>query len=321
MAGNRISSGRAVTTIVAGVAAAASVAACSGSGGGGGRGTIAPTTSARTSPTTSAASSTTPAPSPTSAAPDPAAEAAYRAYKAALPLVNDHYNLLIAFGQDAEQGKLAAAQTDASSYRNALFNWDAAVRAITFPAAAQASVNALLDGNRTEIVDLDAVASTTATNLRSAETKAAEDDARGVLQGDKLESALGHPVSAAALTDDEFNVATTRVDYIRAIVTVAEERAIRAHNFPVVLAKDEQVYNTFAILQTTLGKLVVPSSAQASVAALTQATQAVIAFFQRRQTATNLAELNAVGDPSSVIGPWDQARAQAAHDLGAAAGN
>ncbi len=60
---------------------------------------------------------------------------------------------------DVGAGNFSAFKTDVASFRTALFNFDAAVRRITFLPADQHLANALLAADRTELADLDAIGS------------------------------------------------------------------------------------------------------------------------------------------------------------------
>jgi len=60
---------------------------------------------------------------------------------------------------DLRARNLSAVTGDFGRYRDALFNFDAKVRKINFPASAGDAVTALLEANRTEISDLDATSS------------------------------------------------------------------------------------------------------------------------------------------------------------------
>lgn len=319
---------RTLTTILAGLAVTATASACSSSGGSGApipplTTSAAPTTSAAA--TTSAAPPTPPATSSsapsTSAGPDPATEAAYQAYHATVHIVNDQESAISALQQHAWNDQLSAAQADARQFRNALFNWDAAVRQVSFPPAVQPSVNALLDGTRTEIIDFDAIGTATATNLTSVAETALVADGKDVLANDKLEAALGHPADAAGLTADQFTLAAARVDLTTARASSQFRRAIGTGSLPLALQANENVYNGFANFQTQLGSFDVAPSAQSSVATLTRATQNVVAFLQQRQNATSLSTFGVDGSPGTLVTTWEQARAQAAQALYSAAGS
>ena len=61
--------------------------------------------------------------------------------------------------EDIKARNLAAVKGDFSQFRDAVFAFDGQVRKIDVPASARADVNTLLEANRTEIADLDAVGS------------------------------------------------------------------------------------------------------------------------------------------------------------------
>jgi hypothetical protein len=61
--------------------------------------------------------------------------------------------------QDIRARNLAAVKGDFGSYRDTVFEFDGQVRKIKFPASMQEDVNHLLEADRTEIADLDAVSS------------------------------------------------------------------------------------------------------------------------------------------------------------------
>lgn len=61
--------------------------------------------------------------------------------------------------EDINARNLAAVKGDFSQYRDVVFNLDGRIRKIDFPSGAQSEVTALLEDNRTEIADLDAVGS------------------------------------------------------------------------------------------------------------------------------------------------------------------
>jgi hypothetical protein len=60
---------------------------------------------------------------------------------------------------DIAARNLAAVKGDFSQYRDAVFNFDGQLRRIHFPGSARSQLTALLEANRTEISDLDAVGS------------------------------------------------------------------------------------------------------------------------------------------------------------------
>jgi hypothetical protein len=57
---------------------------------------------------------------------------------------------------DSQNNDLTLGQGDASSFRTAVFNYDAAVRKISFPSAVIADVYSLEGDDRTAVADLDA---------------------------------------------------------------------------------------------------------------------------------------------------------------------
>jgi hypothetical protein len=62
---------------------------------------------------------------------------------------------------DAKARNFAAVKADVSQFRDVIFNFDAAVRKIKFPPSIQTDVNAMLEGDRTVIAELDAMGSST----------------------------------------------------------------------------------------------------------------------------------------------------------------
>ena len=62
---------------------------------------------------------------------------------------------------DAKAGNLQAFKADVGEFRAALFEFDAAVRAIKFPPADQRQANAQFAADQNEIADLDAIVRTT----------------------------------------------------------------------------------------------------------------------------------------------------------------
>ena len=61
--------------------------------------------------------------------------------------------------QDIRARNLAAVKGDFGSYRDTVFEFDGQVRKIDFPSSMREDVNHLLEADRTEIADLDAVGS------------------------------------------------------------------------------------------------------------------------------------------------------------------
>ncbi|MEA2398406.1 MAG: hypothetical protein QOK25_1962 [Thermoleophilaceae bacterium] len=60
---------------------------------------------------------------------------------------------------DAKARNFAAVKADVSQFRDVIFNFDAEVRKIQFPPSIQTDVNAMLEGDRTLIAELDAMGS------------------------------------------------------------------------------------------------------------------------------------------------------------------
>jgi hypothetical protein len=62
--------------------------------------------------------------------------------------------------QDANARNFQAIKADVSQFRDVIFNFDAEIRKIKFPPAFQTDVNAMLEGDRTSIAELDAMGAT-----------------------------------------------------------------------------------------------------------------------------------------------------------------
>ena len=117
--------------------------------GGGSGDASAPAQTTATAPAT-----TTPA---SGGADTSAARAGYAVQLSKLRTARDSFKTRVL--ADLRARNLSATTGDFGRYRDALFNFDAAVRKLGVPDAAGDAVNALLEADRTEIADLDAISS------------------------------------------------------------------------------------------------------------------------------------------------------------------
>ena len=101
---------------------------------------------------------TTPTPAP-SAGGDPQAKSKLQAQGTKFNTGQARFLKQVA--ADSRGRNIAAVKADVSQFRDVIFNFDAAVRKIKFPPAKQTDVNAMLEGDRTTIAELDAMGSTT----------------------------------------------------------------------------------------------------------------------------------------------------------------
>jgi hypothetical protein len=109
-------------------------------------------------PAASGASPTTPTPAP-SAGGDPQAKSKLQAE--GTKFNTGQARFLKQVTADSKARNIAAVKADVSQFRDVIFNFDAAVRKIKFPPAKQTDVNAMLEGDRTTIAELDAMGATT----------------------------------------------------------------------------------------------------------------------------------------------------------------
>jgi hypothetical protein len=103
-----------------------------------------------------------PAPPPAEAKAPGGDAAVTQAYNQASEEVNDAIDTFKARVQDdLDAGNLEAVKVDASTLRDAVFDFDATLREIPFPDSLVEDVNALLDANGTVIEDLDGIGEAT----------------------------------------------------------------------------------------------------------------------------------------------------------------
>jgi hypothetical protein len=100
---------------------------------------------------------TTPTPAPSAGGGDPQAKSKLQAQGAKFNTGQTRFYKQVA--ADSRARNFAAVKADVSQFRDVIFNFDAAIRKIKFPPAKQADVNAMLEGNRTAIAELDAMGS------------------------------------------------------------------------------------------------------------------------------------------------------------------
>ena len=129
--------------LAAAVALAVGVAACGGS--------------SKKTPSTSAAPATTSTTPSTPTGGKSAPDAKARLQSAGTLFNAGQRRFFSQVTQDSKARNFTAVQADVSQFRDVIFNFDASVRKIHFAPSLQADVNAMLEGDRTSIAELDAM--------------------------------------------------------------------------------------------------------------------------------------------------------------------
>jgi hypothetical protein len=104
-------------------------------------------------------SSTTTTTTSTTAAGTKQLASSFDAAVSTLNKANDIFNSRIT--GDLKSGNLQAVQADAGTLRDAYFEFDGALRKLSFPASMQEDLNAVLEAIRTVIADMDAIGGAT----------------------------------------------------------------------------------------------------------------------------------------------------------------
>jgi len=242
------------------------------------------------------------------------------AYQKTLSIIDSASFANLGKARDAGDG--AAMLGAASNYRNVVFTWDAAVRAISFPSAVQPQVNTVLEANRTEIAALDAAGRLAATNAAGIATDVSQaivDDDAGFQASNALQQALGQPTATplppAEVAYDRYQLATDtfNLDY-----SSPSSQYSTAANNKDLAGSQAATRAENAVLQSWIdqvGKIPFPAFAQADAGAWKAAANALLAFDSRRLTAVSFAQLTALGTNNAVFQALNGANQKLLSDL------
>ncbi|HVX18694.1 MAG TPA: hypothetical protein VHA73_11740 [Acidimicrobiales bacterium] len=214
-------------------------------------------------------------------------------------------------GVSAGDQILANAKPLASSWRDNLYAWDALVREVRFPAAVQGQVNQVLTANGKEIAALDRVQ--TVTNLDGllvAADQVGVADADGLIASHVLDTALGHPQSAHALSVDRAQLAyaslSEAVDTEAAAYNPLATRyqdADRQGDLSAIKDVASQQGDLEQTLLRRLDQIAFPPQVAQQVAAYRTATQAVLRLDTKESQASSLSGLHQIDQAGAQSGP------------------